>query len=190
LFRKLSLRSHQRYDSKLLQLPVELLEEILSYLEPASFKSVSLVSRELHLVAVPFLLRSVTLDFARAFKFMHSIEGNPSLAKHVQSITLHEHYMDSLEYQVKYAAWTKRLESVIATCEKLRNLTIKASNIRDALNGTAFSNDRDMRTLADKEEPFQTYFVPILQPSSLANLQSCKPPCSCTPRLSGACKTN
>ncbi|KAL3485343.1 hypothetical protein BJX62DRAFT_243064 [Aspergillus germanicus] len=174
LFGKLSLRSHQKYDSKLLQLPFELFEEILSHLEPASLKSVSLVSRELHSVAVPFLLRAVTLDFARGFHFMRSIEGNPSLAKHVQLITLHEHHMDSLEYQVKYAAWTKRLESVIATCEKLRNLTIKASNIRDALNSTAFSNDRVIRALADKKEPFQTYFVPILQPSSLANLQSCE----------------
>ncbi|KAL3443382.1 hypothetical protein BJX65DRAFT_311883 [Aspergillus insuetus] len=174
LFRNLSLRSHKQYDSKLLQLPVELLEEVLSYLEPASLKSVSLVSRELHSVVVPFLLRAVTLDFAQGFQFMRSIEGNPSLAKHVQSITLHEDHMDSLEYQVKYAAWTKRIESVIATCEKLRNLTIKASNIRDGLNGTAFSNDRDMRELAKKEEPFQTYFVPILHPSCLAHLQSCE----------------
>ncbi|CEN60750.1 hypothetical protein ASPCAL03183 [Aspergillus calidoustus] len=174
LLGKLSLRSRKKYDSRLLQLPVELLEEILSHLEPASLESVCLVSRELQPIAVPFLFRAVTLDFARGLQFMRSIDGNPSLAKHVHSITLHEDHMATLEHQVKYAAYTKRLESVIATCEKLRNLTIKAPNIRDALSSMAFSNDVNMRALAGKEKPFQTYFVPILQPSCLANLQTCE----------------
>ncbi|KAL2852078.1 hypothetical protein BJY01DRAFT_244692 [Aspergillus pseudoustus] len=171
LMRQLRIGSHGKHESRLLRLPVEILQQIFSYLKPSSLVRICLVCHQLRCIATPSLFRTVTLDSDQGFGFMVAITRKPEHALYVHSMTIHDHSSHIPDYHEIYTGYATFLEDAILRCTNLRNLTIKASNIRDTLPD--YTSDHEFELTA-REDSFQRIFLSPLQPSCLASLEICE----------------
>lgn len=89
------------------QIPTELSEEIISYLDSPDLASISLVSRNLYVVAQPFLYRVVHLTYDGSISstlklFCRTIQTRSDLARYVRTLVLRW-----ISEEEEYEIWIK-----------------------------------------------------------------------------------
>ncbi|KAL2866137.1 F-box protein [Aspergillus lucknowensis] len=162
---------HRRPDPILLRLPVELLEAVLSNLLPVDLSRASRACRQLHLVAVQLLFKTVVLRTPQVIPFICALDSNRELSRYVQSLTMHDHHLQLRDNIEAYKHYSDRISQTIARLTNLRSLTIKACYHQQR---PWTHPPSQLPRVLDETAVLKTLFLPALHSPFLASLRSCQ----------------
>lgn len=151
--------------SLLLHLPTELLEAIVSFVDPASLAPLARVCQTLQQLVEPQLYHTVSLRNRESEHFVRAIDRIPSRAKYVRELQVHYHDVNGEE--TDYPLQVEALSPTIFQLQNLESLIVKGP-------------DEDPMSLGlgrymEESRKFQGLFLQAASPHSkaLQSLRSC-----------------